>query len=95
MLAVLATGIKERQAHDLDSRPDLLNCPNCVVDLRTGKELPHDPRYLFTKAAGCDYHRGAEHPTGSSPWRRARPTRGTGSGCVWARHSLAGSRSMM
>lgn len=32
---------------DKESEP-LLNCATCMVDLRTGEALPHDPKYLST-----------------------------------------------
>ena len=38
-----------------DVSPDLLNCPNGVVDLRTGKLLPHSPDYRFMHVAGVPY----------------------------------------
>ena len=49
-------------ANDLDADPDLLNCPNGIVDLRTGKLLPHDPDRLMTKIAGAEYRQGYQHP---------------------------------
>lgn len=42
-----------------DVEPDLLNCPNGVVDLRTGELLPHDPGYHFMHMAGVLYDRQA------------------------------------
>jgi putative DNA primase/helicase len=38
-----------------DVEPDLLNCPNGVVDLRTGKLLPHASEYRFMHMAGVAY----------------------------------------
>jgi putative DNA primase/helicase len=35
--------------------PDLLNCRNGVVDLRTGELLPQDPGYHFMHIAGVPY----------------------------------------
>jgi P4 family phage/plasmid primase-like protien len=42
--------------NQLDAHPDLLNCTNGVVDLRTGEVGDHDPSLLITKLAGgaCD-----------------------------------------
>jgi len=40
---------------EFDKSPDLLNCQNSVVDLRTGKIAPHDPRQYFTYAVPIDY----------------------------------------
>jgi putative DNA primase/helicase len=47
---------------DFDADPYLLNCLNGVVDLRTGKSLPHNPNYLMTKLAGAEYVQGAQCP---------------------------------
>lgn len=41
--------------HDFDRDPFLLNCRNGIVDLRTGKLLPHDPEHLLTKICGTSY----------------------------------------
>ena len=48
---------------ELDSHPDLLNCHNGVVDLRTGELLPPDPDLLLTHLAGGNYTPGATSPT--------------------------------
>jgi P4 family phage/plasmid primase-like protien len=58
----LAKGILECSADSFDSDPDLLNCPNGIVDLRTGQLMPHDPDMLMTKIAGVDYVKDAHHP---------------------------------
>jgi putative DNA primase/helicase len=58
----LASGIVLENGAAFDQQPDLLNCPNGVVDLRTGEIQPHDPALLFTKVAGCDYDPAATHP---------------------------------
>lgn len=52
---------------ELDQYPDLLNCQNCVVDLRTGEQLPHQQSLLMTHLAGGDYIPGATDPV----WDRA------------------------
>jgi putative DNA primase/helicase len=44
---------------DLDADPFLLNCPNGIVDLRTGQLRPHDPALLLTKLTGAAYEPGA------------------------------------
>lgn len=59
-LASLARGPLTIEADEFDAHPDLLNCPNGVVDLRTGELLEQDPSYLFTKVAGAAYHPGAD-----------------------------------
>lgn len=45
-----------------DTDPDLVCAPNGVVDLRTGKLMPHDPKYLMTKQTNASYVPGASHP---------------------------------
>lgn len=45
----------------LDGNPDLLNCPNGVVDLRTGELKDPMPWYYFTKVTGCEYDPKAVH----------------------------------
>lgn len=47
---------------EFDAHPDLLNCPNGVVDLRTGELLEQDPGYLFTKVTGAPYSPSADSP---------------------------------
>jgi P4 family phage/plasmid primase-like protien len=61
-LMKLARGRLEVQAADFDADPDLLNCPNGVVDLRTGVLTPHDPDQLMTRMAGADFVKAACHP---------------------------------
>lgn len=61
-LVRLARGVLECHASDFDADPDLLNCPNGVVDLRTGVLTPHDPDLLMTKIAGVDFVKDASHP---------------------------------
>jgi putative DNA primase/helicase len=45
---------------ELDQDPFLLNCQNGVVDLRSGKLLPHNSEYYMTKIAGANYIPGAK-----------------------------------
>jgi putative DNA primase/helicase len=40
---------------DLDADPFLLNCPNGVLDLRTGQLGKHDPAFLLTKITRAAY----------------------------------------
>lgn len=47
-----------------DSHPDLLNCNNGAVDLRTGTLIPHDPAQRFTYCLTVDYDPGANY----EPW---------------------------
>lgn len=55
---------------DFDAHPDLLNCQNGVVDLRTGELQPHDPALLLTKITRVAYKpeaRGEVHD-----WEKAK-----------------------
>jgi len=45
----------ELKSTALDTHITLFNCKNGVVDLETGKLLPHAARYLFTHRAEVDY----------------------------------------
>lgn len=54
-LAGLAKGPLHCEAAEFDAHPDLLNCPNGVVDLTTGELLDPDPAYLMTKVTGVAY----------------------------------------
>ena len=48
-------------ADAFDANPELLCTPNGVVNLRTGKLMPHDPKYLMTKSTAAPYVQGAKH----------------------------------
>jgi putative DNA primase/helicase len=50
------------EAAAIDRYPRLLNVKNGVVDLATGKRLPHDSRRLMTKIAATTYDRKADAP---------------------------------
>lgn len=52
---------------DFDADPDLLCTRNGVVDLRTSKLMPHDPKYLMMKRTAVAYHEGATHEA----WEKA------------------------
>lgn len=56
------------RADRLDADPNLLNCPNGTVDLRTGVLRPHDPRDYITKSTKVPFDPKAEHPL----WDKAR-----------------------
>lgn len=49
-------------ALDLDIQIMLLNCPNGVVDLTTGKLLPHKREFLMTKLCPVEYLPNAKCP---------------------------------
>jgi P4 family phage/plasmid primase-like protien len=63
-LLKLARGVSGilADATDFDYDPDVINCQNGILDLRTGVLTPHDPDRLMTKITGCDYVPGATHP---------------------------------
>lgn len=60
--AELPRGDVEKEYNVFDKDPHLLNCPNGVVDLRTGELLDHSPDLLMTKCAGAAYDPAATHP---------------------------------
>ncbi|TPG26177.1 DNA primase family protein [Mycolicibacterium hodleri] len=45
-----------------DAHPDLLNCANGVIDLRTATLRDHDPALMLTKLCPTEYRPGATHP---------------------------------
>lgn len=47
------------ESGEFDQHPDLLNCTNGVVDLRTSELLAHDPNLLLTKVCAGPYVPGA------------------------------------
>mgnify|MGYP000993515536 CR=1 FL=1 len=49
-------------ASKFDMQLDLLCTPNGVVDLRTSKLMPHDPKYLMRQQTNARYVPGATHP---------------------------------
>lgn len=51
-----------RDVDDFDADLDLLCVRNGVVDLRSGKLMPHDPKYLMMKRSRVNYVPGATHP---------------------------------
>jgi P4 family phage/plasmid primase-like protien len=52
---------------EFDAHPDLLNCANGIVDLRTGLLCEHDPELRLTKITSVEYVVGAEH----ADWKAA------------------------
>jgi putative DNA primase/helicase len=81
-LVEFAKGLLHRSYKDFDAFPDLLNCNNGIVSLRTGDLLPHDPAKMLTKLAPVDYRPDATHadwdaalsalPADIRGWYRAR-----------------------
>ena len=49
------------QETDFDKDPDLLNCRNCIINLRTMEQLPHDGKLLLSKVCNVTYDPGAKH----------------------------------
>lgn len=66
-LLKLSRGVLESSATDFDADPDVINCQNGILDLRTGVLTPHDPDRLMTKITGCDYVPATFHPD----WKQA------------------------
>lgn len=58
----LAKGILEADAGDFDQHPDLLNVGNGVVDLTSGRLLPHKAELMLTKITPVPYVAGATSP---------------------------------
>lgn len=54
-------------ADELDAHPELLNCPNGVLDLRTGDLRDHDPSLRLTKLTDAEFADGAV----TEDWRQA------------------------
>lgn len=46
------------ESKSLNDNPMLLNCANGIVDLETGKLIPHDSKRLFTQITGAEYKKG-------------------------------------
>lgn len=66
-LASLMRGVVAVDAGQFDSKPDLLNVGNGVVDLRTGEIGPHDPALHLSKITETKYVTEANHPD----WEKA------------------------
>lgn len=45
---------------DFDNVPFMLNCPNGVINLKTGKLEPHNPALLLTRQIAIEYHPAAK-----------------------------------
>lgn len=81
-LVDLSKGILQVRDDMFDARPDLLNTPTGVVDLRTGQVRAHDPHLYLTKITATGYRQGASHPdwdkaldalpTSVQPWFQVR-----------------------
>lgn len=53
----------------------LLNCANGVIDLRTGRLLPHDPKYLMTMITPVPYLPDEDCPNFKAALKRFQPKR--------------------
>jgi putative DNA primase/helicase len=58
---------------DLDADPFLVNCPNGVLDLRTGQIGEHNPALLLTKTTRAAYRPGATGAVFGNFLRRVQP----------------------
>ena len=59
----LAKAFLHIKADQLDADPYMLNCASGIIDLRSGKILPHDPKALCTKIASA-----SPSSTGAEMW---------------------------
>ena len=53
--------VRTVEAADFDNDPAMLNAPNCVIDLRTGELLPHDPKFLMTQMVKYNFNPDAKN----------------------------------
>lgn len=60
-LTSLMRGPASADPGSFDQQPDLLNCGNGVVDLRTGQLWPHDPKWRLTRITTTDYVADKHH----------------------------------
>ena len=56
----LLTSLVHTEPAAFDAEPDLLNCKNGVLDLRTGSLVAHDPSQRFMHCTSVDYRPGAD-----------------------------------
>lgn len=47
-------------ANEFDRHPDMLNAQNCIVDLKTGNKIDHNPKFKMRQIANVDYVPGAK-----------------------------------
>jgi putative DNA primase/helicase len=59
-VADLVTGLLGLGEDAFDAHPHLLNVSNGIVDLRTSKLMPHDPKWRLTKVAAAAYDPAAD-----------------------------------
>lgn len=59
-LTALVRALTVDEGPGYDTRSDLLNVANGVINLRTGELMPHDPKYMFTKISKIEYHPDAK-----------------------------------
>lgn len=60
----LAKGRCKGSIADFDADPMLLNCRNCIIDLRTGDPIEHNRKYKLTRMVPWDYTgiENVDHP---------------------------------
>lgn len=51
---------------DFDKDPDLFNCLNCTINLKTMQIFPHNPKDMISKVCGCNYNPSAD----KSKWQQ-------------------------
>jgi putative DNA primase/helicase len=72
VLALMAGKMAERD-EVFDAKPWKLNCPNGVVDLRTGLLRPHRPSDRFRKVTGVAYDPDARSARWAKAWEAVDP----------------------
>lgn len=61
-VAALLRGFLEVSYSTFDNHPEHLNTPSGVVDLRTGRVVPHSDAFRFTKITRASFDPSAQHP---------------------------------
>ena len=51
----LKTEFTETKESDLNANEDIINFKNCILNIKTGAVLEHDPKYLSTIQIPCNY----------------------------------------
>ncbi len=69
----LCRGVLHVDADKFNRKRHLLNTKSCIVDLRTGKTLPHEQKFYFTKITAVAYDRSAKHPDWTATLAAIRP----------------------
>lgn len=66
-------GLLHVDVEKFNRKKHFLNTQSCVVDLRTGKTVPHKRKFYFTKITAVGYDPGAKHKDWDSTLKALRP----------------------